>query len=289
MAKKEYLQRYILIIELLRFKESTFKEIKNKLFEHDIYISQRTFQRDKTDIESLWGIEIKFNKKIDLYEINEEHADDNFNRILESFNLVNILNKGNSVSEHVFLEQQKPKGTELFKDIIFGIQNKLVIKFQHDNFKNEQKMRTCVPKAIKEAKNRWYLIGYDLERNEFRNFGLDRISNLSTTSIKKNVPNIDIDKLYLNSFGIETYGKVENIVIECTNFQAKYFKSLPLHHSQTVILENKQNTFFSYKICVTNDFTMELLKYSDNIKVTKPYYLQEEIKNRLKRTLELYK
>ena len=51
MAKKEYLQRYILIVELLRRKEVSFPEIQEYLFQNDIEISQRTFQRDKEEID----------------------------------------------------------------------------------------------------------------------------------------------------------------------------------------------------------------------------------------------
>ena len=81
MAKKEYLQRYILIVELLRRKSVSFLEIQEYLFDNEIDISQRTFQRDKEEIESLWGIEIKFNKKEGNYEIKEELSDGKFDRI----------------------------------------------------------------------------------------------------------------------------------------------------------------------------------------------------------------
>lgn len=63
MAKRDYIQRFILIVELLRKQPSTFEEIQDVLFNNDIEISQRTFQRDKGEIELLYGIEIKFNKK----------------------------------------------------------------------------------------------------------------------------------------------------------------------------------------------------------------------------------
>ena len=123
MAKKEYLQRYILIVELLRRKSVSFLEIQEYLFDNEIDISQRTFQRDKEEIESLWGIEIKFNKKDGNYEIKEELSDGKFDRIAESFTIANALNQSETFSKYIFLEQRKPKGTEYFNGILHAIQN----------------------------------------------------------------------------------------------------------------------------------------------------------------------
>lgn len=288
MAKKDYIQRFILIIELLRKKSASFEEIQEFLLEHDIDISQRTFQRDKGEIEMLYGIEIKFNKKEGFYQINEELSDGKFDRIAESFNVVNALNQTQSVSKFVFLDQRQPQGTEYFHGILHAIQNNLIVTFQLNSYWNQPSFRRCVPKAIKEAQNRWYLIGYDLDKEEIRNFGLDRISKFEITSSKKETPNIIIEDYYQNAFGIETYIKAEKVVIECSAFQAKYFKSLPLHSSQKLIREENDSCQFEFFLHPTNDFIMEIFKYNNTIKVLEPKWLQEEIINRMKDMLLFY-
>ena len=248
MAKKEYLQRYILIVELLRRKSVSFLEIQEYLFDNEIDISQRTFQRDKEEIESLWGIEIKFNKKDGNYEIKEELSDGKFDRIAESFTIANALNQSETFSKYIFLEQRKPKGTEYFNGISHAIQNNLIITFQLNSYWAEATQRRCVPKAIKEAQNRWYLIGYDLDREDFRNYGLDRITNFEITSSKKATPNININDKYKNAFGIETYGEPTTILIEFENSQKEYIKSLPFHASQKIVEEkNKSFIWGRYK------------------------------------------
>jgi predicted DNA-binding transcriptional regulator YafY len=278
MAKKEYLQRYILIVDLLRKKRVGFIDIQDYLLENDIEISQRTFQRDKEEIESLWGIEIRYNKREGVYEIDEELSDGKFDRIAESFNVVNALNKVNSVSQYIFLDQRKPKGTEYFHGILHAIKNKLVITFQLNSFWEEPSQRRCVPKAIKEAQNRWYLIAYDLDRNDFRNYGLDRISNFQLTSSSKNSPQINIPNHYENAFGIETYAEPTTILLEFDNSQKEYIKSLPFHHSQEIIEERKETFLVKLFLHPTNDFKMEILRFGKWCKVLEPESFRDEVK-----------
>jgi predicted DNA-binding transcriptional regulator YafY len=278
MAKRDYLLRFILIVELLRKKPCSFNEIHDFLFENDISISLRTFQRDKIEIQSLWGIEILFDKKESTYKIDEEFADESFNRIAESFNIVNALNQSNSVSKYVFLEQRQPKGTELFHGIIHAIQNNFILTFQLNSFWSSPSQRRCVPKAIKEAQNRWYLIAYDLDKQEFRNYSLDRISNFVITSSKLNTPNINIEETYKNAFGIENQGKPIKIVLQFENSQKEYIKSLPLHISQKIVTENKTHFILELFIHSTHDFVMEILKLGSWCEVLEPINLREQVK-----------
>lgn len=289
MAKKEYLQRYILIVELLRRKSVSFLEIQEYLFDNEIVISQRTFQRDKEEIESLWGIEIKFNKKDGNYEIKEELSDGKFDRIAESFTIANALNQSETFSKYIFLEQRKPKGTEYFNGILHAIQNNLIITFQLNSYWAEATQRRCVPKAIKEAQNRWYLIGYDLDREDFRNYGLDRITNFEITSSKKATPNININDEYKNAFGIETYGEPTTILIEFENSQKEYIKSLPFHASQKIMEENEKSFITELFMLPTYDFRMELLKYGDQCEVVEPKKLRDEMKAIVVNLSKMYK
>lgn len=289
MAKKEYLQRYILIVDFLRKRGANFFEIQDYLIDNDIEISQRTFQRDKEEIESLWGIEIKFNKKDGNYEIKEELSDGKFDRIAESFTIANALNQSETFSKYIFLEQREPKGTEYFNGILHAIQNNLIIKFQLNSFWARPTFRLCVPKAIKEAQNRWYLIGYDIDRKDFRNYGLDRISNFEITASKNATPNINVQEYYKNAFGIETQGQPYKVILKLDNAQKKYLQSLPLHHSQKIV-EEKENYFIIELFLHLNfDFRMEILKLGSLCEVIEPKQLRAEIKEVINRMYKVYK
>jgi predicted DNA-binding transcriptional regulator YafY len=288
MAKRDYLQRFILIVELLRKKSSSFEDIQDFLADNEIEISQRTFQRDKSEILNLWGIDIIYDKKQALYKIDEQFAEQAYNRIAESFNVVNALKQSNSLSNFIYLENRKSKGTELFHGIIHAIQNNLIVTFQLNSFWNNPTQRRCVPKAIKEAQNRWYLIAYDLNRSEFRNYGLDRISNFMISSSTVTTPSINVEEAYKNAFGIENQGTPTKIVLKIENSQKEYLKSLPLHTSQNITNENKTHFILEVFINQNHDFIMEILKFGSWCEVIEPEELKQRVKSEIEKMINKY-
>lgn len=295
MAKREYIQRHLLIIKKLRNSPSTFENlqkylvVQQELTGDNFTMSQRTFQRDVKEIYTIYGIEITYNKKEGWYEIKEEEEDKPFERIIEAFEMLSALNFSNRVSANLIVEKRATKGTEHMHGILHAIENKVLIKIQHQSFwKEEKEIRTLQPIAIKEAKNRWYLICLDTDLNEIRNFGLDRIVNLEITSQKFKQVAYDVAKEYRHAFGIETYEPATKIVLNFNAFQAKYIKTLPLHHSQTIVWENDERCQVEYFMHPTHDFIMEIMKYGETVKVEEPTELKENIKNRILEMVKIY-
>ena len=70
--------------------------------------------------------------------------------------------------------------------------------------------------------------------------------------------------------------------------QGRYVKSLPLHASQQIILENEQELQVQLTLFVTHDFVMELLSFGDQVKVLKPKSLVSEMKRLHKDAYEKY-
>jgi proteasome accessory factor B len=296
MAKREYTQRQLLIIKQLRKKASSFGEIKKYLLqqqditEDNFDISQRTFQRDLKDINTIYGIEIKFNKKEGLYRITEEEEDKPFERIMEAFETLTALNFSNNMSDKIILERKANKGTNFMHSILHSIQNHLEVTFIHQSFwKEEPEKRTVKPIAIKESQNRWYLVCFDVNKKEYRNFGLDRIKELEITNTKFEAIYHDINTMYQHAFGVETYEPAQKLVIAFTSYQAKYIKTLPLHPSQKILSEEAGFCRFEYFMHPTNDFIMEILKFGDNVIVEEPLSLREKTKERIAKMMALYK
>ena len=92
-------------------------------------------------------------------------------------------------------------------------------------------------------------------------------------------------------FGIISPNEEEpkDIVLSFNNFQGKYIKSLPLHHTQTIVLDNEEELQIKLKLCITHDFVMELLSFGNNVKVVQPQILKDEIKVALAKALKQYK
>ena len=295
MAKQDVIKRQFLIVEFLRNKPASFKQISNFLLnkqyelDYDLAISQRTFQRDCNEIESLWGVEIAFNKRENHYEIVNNENDLHFDRIMEAFDTVAVLQKSKTVRNYLYLEKRKSKGTEYFNGILHAIQNQLVVTFQLNSYWQAASFRRCVPKAIKESQNRYYLIAYDLDKNDFRNYGLDRISNFVITSEKQKTPEINVEAFYQHAFGIQCYNDPVEIILEFANDQKQYIKSLPLHASQKIIKENNETFTVALFMHPTNDFVMEILRYGAICEVIEPPFLRDRIVNEIKNMKKKYK
>ncbi|MGZ9677494.1 hypothetical protein [Flavobacterium sp. GNP001] len=72
----------------------------------------RTFERDKKDITTLFGIVIQYNRKDKSYTIDEEEIEDqSVTRMIDAFSIHHALQEGDKLSPSVFLEKRKSLGT----------------------------------------------------------------------------------------------------------------------------------------------------------------------------------
>ena len=83
-------------------------------------------------------------------------------------------------------------------------------------------------------------------------------------------------------------GPVENVVIRVSEDQVKYYRTLPLHHSQEEGESGDGYTEFTYRIVPTYDFTRELLSKGDTIEVIRPSWLRKQIALELRRATRMY-
>ena len=295
MAKRDFIQRYLFIINRLKSRASTFEELQDYLLRQQqitgdkLEISQRTLQRDLNEIRSLFDIDIQYNRREAVYEIVESITEKPIERLIESYEIINALNYSKSVSQKLYLEKRKSQGTEHLHGLLYAIDNHFEISFTHHSYwKESLKIRTVHPIAIKESQNRWYLVCHDLDKKEIRNFGLDRINEIKITDRKFGPYPFDVIEYYQHAFGVETNEPAQKIVLKFTTFQFQYIKSLPLHPSQELLFEDADNCQFAYFMHPTHDFQMEILKYGEHVTVLAPETLKQTISNRIKDMMALY-
>lgn len=82
--------------------------------------------------------------------------------------------------------------------------------------------------------------------------------------------------------------ELAEVVLSFDPFQGKYIKSLPLHESQEVLIDDKHEIRVRMKVYLTHDFIMEILSYGDNVKVIQPESLITELKHSYKSALKQY-
>lgn len=295
MSKRGYISRYLLILKKLKVKPySTYEELQAYIENQFDYLqmqddnlqvgfSKRTLQRDIKEIRNVFGIDIEYSKSRKGYFISQnENENMNFQRMMEAFDMFNSLNLAQDLTPFIHLEKRRPQGTDNLYGLLHAIKNRLQIKFTYQKFWEEElSQRLVEPYALKEFKNRWYVMAKDSKDNNIKSFALDRLTNLEITNQSYQYPdNYSIEQSYRYCFGIISPNDEEpqNIILSFDPFQGKYIKTLPLHDTQQVLVDNDVEMKIKLKLCLTHDLVMELLSFGDNMKVIEPKSLADQIK-----------
>lgn len=179
-------------------------------------------------------------------------------------------------------------GSEYLAPILEAIKESLWITFDYASFvSGELKPRKVIPLLLKQYRNRWYLISFDDDKQDFITYALDRIEELVVSSNKAKRPRqFNPDNYFKHAIGI-TSGNTEpeTVRLKAGIIASKYLDSLPIHHSQKVVEMNDDNFVFELKVNISEELIREILSYGGEIQVIEPENLAEEVKNRAQRLL----
>lgn len=201
-------------------------------------------------------------------------------------------NNSNSLQDKVEVENiTYSKGREHMENIFHCLANEIPLKIQHQSFSSEKSHENIVhPIYLKEYSNRWYLVAYNETYKAIRTYGLDRIISIEKLKYHKFIPTqFDAKEYYKNIVGVSVIDrKPFKIQLAFTKFQSKYLITQPLHHSQTIISETKDEVVFEYFLIPTFEFDSRILGWNDQVRVLSPEEYKNEIIQKLQRTLKRY-
>ena len=263
-------------------KGASFKEILKHLeelyhkesFAKDVASSQKTFDRDKKLLMEM-GIEIKFKRSTMTYQIINESFSENSQTIFDNILLINAYKQSENNSEIMIFEKRQASGLHNLEGLVFAIKNCKIITFNYTkHWEGVPHKKVLEPYALKEFKNRWYLLANEMDGKDFfiKTFGLDRISDLEISTKPFSKQQVDVNQMFVNSFGIiSTLGQEpETIVLSFDCEQGKFVKSLPIHHSQKVLIDNNTEYRIELTLAPTYDFYQELLTHTGRMKIISP-------------------
>jgi hypothetical protein len=101
---------------------------------------------------------------------------------------------------------------------------------------------------------------------------------------------VNIEDLFQHSFGIITGDGQPpvKIVLSFDAFQGKYIKSLPLHISQKVLIDNEDELRISLELHLTHDLLMEIRSFGEDVQVIEPDLLKKQIIDSLQKATVQY-
>lgn len=290
MAQRESLCRQRLIIKKLQTnKRATLKEIndyllrESELLGYNLTMSKRTFHRDINEIRDVFRTDISYNHSGRYYFIEYDDEFEINERLFEALDVYNALRITEQKNQHVYLDSRQPQGTEHLFNLLHAIKKRTKVSFTYHKFQAEKSdHRTVCPFALKEFKYRWYLVAKDSEDSEVIKFyGLDRMKDLEFTKNRfQKDKNFDLNQMLKHCFGVTLLHdkKPEKIVLSFSPLDGKYIKSLPLHETQTILVDNKDELRISLNLYLTKELKMEILSFGKSVKILEPKHFVKEMK-----------
>ena len=289
---KNLINKYIWLVDIIRKagrEGITFNDIASKWREKDATeYAKRSFHNHINAISDLFGIEIACHKGrnhfryyIDNRNSLKETSD--FKRwLLDAMSLSCALEVKEPLKKRILLEEV-PSGRENLTDILEAMGNGKTLTFTYKAFwmdgDKESTFYNVEPYALKMFKRRWYLLA-KYGDGPLKTYALDRMSNIDEEFTDFTPPeDFDAEEFFSTCFGIISDHKTEPeiIYLKVDDFQAKYLRSLPLHHSQKEVERTNDYTVFSYYLRPSFDFVQEILHHGETMEVLKPESLRAEV------------
>lgn len=259
--------------------------------EEQLPFSEKTFQRDRKVIKEVYNVNIQFKNSNKKFHVLDPDSDETNSTLLDTFILINAYKQIGNHQDVIIFEKRQASGLYNFDGFVHAIQNLKKISFEYVRHWEKTGNRKVVePYALKEFRNRWYLLAVDTQKSDFelRIFGLDRITNLEIHHAQFHKQEYDIEKMFVNSFGIVSTVDVEPLKIELSfvTGQRKFVKSLPIHHSQEILVDDENNFKIQLRLVPTYDFYQELATHAERLIKIEPQNVRNEYVNFLKKGIE---
>lgn len=197
-----------------------------------------------------------------------------------------------SVENYVQFEVQPyTLGNEILPDLLKAIKDKLIVKFGYTRYQSgKMKDRSVLPLLLKEYRNRWYLISFDLDKKKIITYGLDRIQELVITEDHfLDSFEFNPDNYFEHSIGITANDEgPETILFKIDKVGSKYLQSQPLHKSQVLQKEGSSKDTFQMNVLISQELKMTLLSYGAQIEIIKPKQLRQDLKSIIQSMNEIY-
>ncbi|HOG20098.1 MAG TPA: WYL domain-containing protein [Salinivirgaceae bacterium] len=301
------LKRYIWLVETIQQAgKITYEEINIKWTNSDDLnelkedIPLRTFHNHRIAIEELFNINIECDRQNGYRYYIEKDEDENKDKnskngaltwMLNAFAISNLLNESKGIRDRILFENI-PSGHQYLTKFIGAIKENLTVEMTYQSFgRKEPNTYEIEPYCLKVFRQRWYVLARSPYYDQLRIYSLDRIQELKITNSRFDYPaDFSPEGFFYYSFGIiaSSNQDLETVEVKVYNNQRKYFETLPLHHSQTLIEENSEYAMFQYTICPTYDFVQELFMHAENVEVIKPEWLRKEFANKVQQMSKMY-
>lgn len=298
MSKNTF-NRYIWFIETFRRHGTLTREKLNELWRRSPFsggedLPRRTFYSYRNDIAEIFNLSIECNPSTYEYSLSEmgnAHDQRFTDWMLNTASMSTVLSDASAISDRVFLEDV-PSARMYLSPVISAMKQNRTLRFGYSPYSRTGKPKpvTLEPYFLKIYRQRWYVTGRNVREDAIKTYALDRMTEVKVADATFEIPvDFDAEAYFRDSFGvIFTHSEAKKVTIRTDARMAKYFRALPLHHSQSEMIHDDYS-IFTYNLRLTPDFVGELLSYGPAVTVLAPRELRAMMVESLAKSLENYK
>ena len=195
--------------------------------------------------------------------------------------------EGNETSAFIGFETAYSSiGNQWLPLLLTAIQEKKTCQFTYASFKTGiAKERNVLPVYLKEYRNRWYLISFDLEKSDWITYALERMDGLVVNEAQHLLKEaFNPSSFFAETIGITTEKKAaERIVLRVNDIASKYIESQPLHSSQEKIGTNQ----FVLTVQINEELIRTLLGFMGELQIISPSHLVQTWNERIQKQLSI--
>ena len=295
---KNYFNRYVWLIDTIYRRGHVSLQDISRSWERSSFnddgrpMAERTFHNHREAILDMFGIEIKNDRSLGYYIDSEDMEGDAIKQwLLESLSMNNLVNEAGGLRDRILFEKI-PSSQKWLSPIVGAMKDGKAIDMTYQSYtRTEPNTFTAHPYCLKLFKQRWYLLAKSENYDYPRIYSLDRIHNIEELDKPAVLPeDFDAADYFSKYFGIiiSSNTPVETVELKVDVDQVMYFRSLPLHPSQTEIETNEEYSVFQYRLVPTFDFKQEILRNGPSVEVLSPASLREEVHADVKAMMKYY-
>lgn len=297
----ELIGKYIFLVQL--FVEAgerglSWKEVSRRWeSRYGEAYPRRSFLNHRAAVEEVFGLVIVCDRSSNLYKIDSaESAVDKraaVDYLINTFTVNSLLTLGQERLRGRVSVEDVPSGQKYLTVLMQAMLEGEVLRIQYRKYLSAQAdLRTVRPYALREFAKRWYLVAYSEEAAMLRVYALDRLLSVERTGAKFKMPaGFSVEEAFEASYGmyLPEPGQAPVLVkLRTTLREAAYLQDLPLHQSQTLVLQEGDHCEFFLRLIPNPNLVMELCKHGAGLEVLEPESLRQAVKEALKKTLQLY-
>ena len=291
-------RRYIWLLETIdRLGYAEFETIQSEwnrssLNPHGEDLPKRTFRNHITAIADQLYIYIEYKSGYGYYISNPEDMHESRIKqwMISTLSTYNFLSDCNDIRDKILFEDV-PSSQKHLPQVLRCIRNCCALSFMYQShFSDAAHINEVEPYCLKLFNRRWYMVGRNTDIDELRTYALERMSDLDETEHAFVIPEqFDGESYFSNQYGITADGKPETIVFKAIPLEAKYLRSLPLHHSQEELETNDKYSIFTVYLNPSWEFKHELLSRADQIEILAPESLRNWMRDTVMKIGDKYK